>query len=591
MSSAVQPVQAMPLSADGLDELHQAVAGFDREQLLWTSGYLAGLARLEGEPPPHTPASAAATGEGLTVFFATETGNSRKIAGDIVSAGQAHGLTVDTVDLARCKPRQLARTRNALFVVATHGIGEPPEGTDGFFDVWLGDTAPALANLRYGVLALGDSSYADFCEAGRQLDTALANCGATRIIERVDCDVDFTAAAGHWVEKAVKMAAACDDETPGKAVLRAVSSPAPIDRKRPHRAPVIVNQRITGRRSSRDVRHVELDIDGAGLAYLPGDSLGVVSSNPPRIVDAVLEAAGLDGDVIVALDGDDLAAAAALGERLEITAVSRPFLDAIARREDGLSQKLSDRAFLRDYLETRQVVDVLHEFPVDWTEQSLVDALRRLPPRLYSIASAPNVNPGEAHITVTVLDYERFGRAHWGSASGFLADEPSSVPVYIEQNPRFRLPEDADAPVVMIGAGTGVAPYRAFVEQRRELGQRGPNWLIFGNRNLDSDFLYQQEWLQYHEEGYLRHLDVAFSRDQADKIYVQHRIMEQGRRLVDWIDQGAFLYVCGDAKCMAVDVHAAILAVLEQYAGLSGEAAVERLDELRASGRYLRDVY
>lgn len=589
MSSAAQIAASPPLSAGRLDALDSAVADLDRDQLLWSSGYLAGLARREA--PVAAPAADADEVPTLTVLYATETGNCRRIAGNLAELAASNGMAADVVDLAEFKPRQLARIARALFVVATHGVGDPPEGTEGFFELWLGDTAPALANLSYGVLALGDSSYADFCETGRQLDAALERRGARRLLPRVDCDVDFVDAARRWAADAVELAANSGAGSPGRTVLRAVPAEPAVSRERPFTAAVLANQRITGPDSTKDVRHVELDVDGADLSYLPGDSLGIHAVNPARIVDSVLDACGLDGDAEVSLGGDSLALADALAGRLEITALSRPLFDALALEHAGLAELLGERERFAELLATRQVGDLLREYPVAWSAQSLVDALRRLPPRLYSIASSPDANPGEVHLTVGVVDYERFGRPHWGSASGHLADEPETVSVYVEPNPQFRLPADGSVPVVMIGAGTGIAPYRAFLEHRQEQGQRGANWLLFGDRNFARDFLYQREWLAARKDGYLDRLDVAFSRDQPDKRYVQHLVAEQGRRLLDWLDRGAFLYVCGDAKGMAPGVEAALLDVFRREAGMGGDAAAERLAALRAAGRYRRDLY
>jgi len=589
MPSAAPVGAAPPLPAGRREALETAVAGLDRDQLIWSSGYLAGLAAHDATAA--APAAEADGSPALTVFYATETGNSRRLAERVARDAVARGIAADVVDLAGFKPRRLGKVGQALFVVATHGIGEPPEGTESFFELWLADEAPELGKLSYGVLALGDSSYADFCETGRRLDAALERHGARRLIARADCDVDFDETAGRWSGDAVERVAATGAAAAGRPILRAVPAEPAVSRARPFAASVLANQRITGRDSTKDVRHLELDIEGADVAYLPGDSLGVHAVNPARIVDAVLEAAALDGDADVSLGDERLSLAEALAGRLEITALSRRLLDTIAREDPALKGVLADRAGLAELLATRQVGDVLREYPCEWTPGSLVDVLRRLPPRLYSIASSPDANEGEVHVTVGVVDYERFGRPHWGSASGFLADEPATVPVYVEANPQFRLPEDGDTPIVMIGAGTGIAPYRAFVEHRREHGHSGANWLIFGDRHFSADFLYQREWLAARKTGLLRHLDVAFSRDGPVKRYVQHVVTEQGRRLLEWLDDGAYLYVCGDAAGMAPGVHAAILDVIRREGGLSEEAAAERVAALRDAGRYRRDVY
>ncbi len=584
------PHAALPIPEAGILELRETVRGFDREQLLWSSGYLAGLANAAEAPRGAVASATTPDPDAWTILYATETGNSRRIAESLAQRATESNVKAKLEDLTNVRPRLLSQLERAVFVVATHGLGDPPEGTEAFFEFWHRDDAPRLEGLEYSVLALGDSSYADFCEIGRRLDTRLTELGATRIAARVDCDVDFDDDADRW-SSAVLDRARRDSDTaaPARTVLRAV--PSAVSRSHPFASRLLANQRITGPGSSKDVRHIELDLASSGLRYLPGDSLGVIPENPPALVDAVLKATGIDGGTTVRLDDDSVPLAEALRAHREITALSRPFVDKLAARRPAVSAILDDRDRLREFFRTHQVIDLLSEWPARWGAQELVDALRKLPPRLYSIASSPDANPDEAHLTVAVVEYERFGRLHWGAASNFLAAGGHAIPVYVEANEQFRLPADPDTPIVMIGAGTGIAPYRAFVEHRREHGHRGDNWLIFGDRNFASDFLYQLEWLRYRKEGTLARIDVAFSRDGSEKVYVQHRIVEQARRLHDWLERGAHLYVCGDAERMAGDVNDALLRVLEQEAGLSPERSIERLAELKAGGRYRRDVY
>ena len=483
--------------------------------------------------------------------------------------------------------------KNALFVVATHGIGEPPDGTEIFFEYWLSDKAPRLNSLNYSILALGDSSYVDFCEMGRILDERLQQLGATSVVDRVDCDLEFETAADDWTRQVVECAAAISDAKAIPAVLqlRAVSTTQTVSRDRPFKAELLANQKITGSGSSKDVRHIELNLEGSGMNYLPGDSLGVIPRNPPELVENLLESLRLDGGQEVTIDSQVLALSDALTQHKEVTVLSRPFLDALAAKDSDLQKIVGDRNKLTELFKTHQVIDVVADFRKVWQAQEFVDVLRKLTPRLYSIASSPDTNPDEAHLTVAVVRYEQFGRPHWGSASNFLIGGAEAVPVYVEPNDHFRLPAEGNTPIVMIGAGTGVAPYRAFVEHRREYGLGGDNWLIFGDRNLSSDFLYQLEWLRYRKEGALKRLDVAFSRDQQDKIYVQHRILEQAKQLYSWLDRGAHIYVCGDAERMAGDVNEALLAVLRSEGGLSNERAAEYLAGLKSTHRYQRDVY
>jgi sulfite reductase (NADPH) flavoprotein alpha-component len=378
----------------------------------------------------------------------------------------------------------------------------------------------------------------------------------------------------------------------GRAAVSAVS----YSRKNPFPAPVLENQRITGTGSSKDVRHVVLSLEGSGLRYEPGDALGVWPTNPPRLVDQFLALTGLDAGTAVRIDGEPLTLGDALAHRLELTLLGRGFIEtyaashAIAPLQALLVPE--QRGALADYLDQRQVIDVLREHPVALSAEQLVDALKRVTPRLYSISSSLEANPDEVHVTVAVVRYSAFGEEHLGCASNFLAEPGELVPVYIAPNPRFRLPQDANAPVIMIGAGTGVAPFRAFLEERESSGAGGSNWLFFGDRNFSTDFLYQVEWARLRHSGLLGRHEVAFSRDQAAKVYVQDRIRERADEVFEWLERGAHVYVCGDAKHMAPDVHEALLYAIGRGLGTGDpEAAEAYLREMKKGNRYQRDVY
>lgn len=580
MASVPQDLIAPTVSAADLTALQQAVMHFDREQLIWSSGFLAGMA---GSTAPrigalHPVAEASTATDTWNIFYATETGHSRKIAEQLAAGAQAAGLATEIHDLRNTRPKVLKSVTRAVFVLATHGIGEPPEGSEAFFEFWLSDKAPRLPQLKYSVLALGDSSYADFCAMGRLFDDRLQALGAKPVIDRVECDLDFETPAAGWTGQLIALARDEADaaEVRRPAQLRAVPTSNPVGRQEPFAAEILTRQRITGRGSSKVVQHIELDLEGSGLVYQPGDSLAVFAINPPKLIDALADATGIDAGI--------------LGDR-EITALSRPLLDAVAEQHAGLRTRLDDRAQFADYLATRQLIDLVHEYPVDWQQPKFVAALRKLAPRSYSIASSPDANPDEAHLAVAVVDYEAFGRRHLGAASNFLTGIATHAPVRLEANENFRLPENGDTPIIMVGAGTGVAPYRAFVEHRREHGHQGDNWLVYGDRNLSSDFLYQLEWLRYRKEGLLTALDVAFSRDQDEKLYVQHRLREKAAQIYAWLQRGAHFYVCGDARRMAGDVHEALLAIIRQEGKLSDDDAAAYVRDLKQSRRYQRDVY
>ncbi|MGI9221670.1 MAG: diflavin oxidoreductase [Woeseiaceae bacterium] len=576
MAAVPRESVAATVSAGDLQALQGVVAGFDRTQLIWSSGYLAGLAGTTA--PIATVSDSSPTTNSWHVFYATETGNSRKVAEQLLANAIAAGLDTQLHDLANTRPKQLKTIEHAVFVVATHGIGEAPEGSEAFFEFWFSDQAPRLPDLSFSVLSLGDSSYADFCEMGRQFDERLVALGATAMVERVDCDLDFETPSTSWAENILEHARNTAPTTVASASpqLSAVNSTPQYNRKNPFAAEILQRQVITGRDSSKHVQHIELDLENSGLHYEPGDSLGVWPSNPLQLQEALAQLTGLEVN--------------SFAEK-EITALSRPVLDVIATEHPKLQSILEDRSLFAQYLETRQLIDLANEYPVDWRQPQFLNALRELSPRSYSIASSPDANPDEAHLTVAVVDYQQYGRRHWGAASNFLIGDAQHAPVFIEPNLNFRIPEDGATPIIMIGAGTGVAPYRAFVEHRGKHGHKGDNWLIYGDRNIASDFLYQIEWLRYRKKGLLTGLDVAFSRDQAKKIYVQDRLLENSRKIFDWMERGAHVYVCGDATNMAGDVHDALLSVVRTQAGVSAEHAAEYIRNLKQAHRYQRDVY
>ena len=595
MASVPLQTVTAPLERDQLSILDAAVAEYDQEQLLWSSGYLAGMAAVQasGRQPAATQSMAVVASSVWSIFYATETGNSRRIAVALAERSRESGLAVELHDIRDYRPKALSKIENALFVIATHGIGEAPDGSELFFEYWFSKKAPRLQNLNYSILALGDSSYADFCEMGKRLDTRFLELGAQVVVERVDCDLDFDAFATNWTDQVVSHAVAKLDTAASSSIpyLRPVSKVELFTRERPFDAEILADQMITGHGSSKDVRHIEISLEGSGLSYLPGDSLGVVPQNPPELVEALLDSLDFDGTEEVAIEGKSIALSDALTRHKEITVLNRPFLEGVASEHEKLQEIVNDRDKLTKLFKTWQVIDIVNRYPTAWQAQTFVDSLRKLTPRLYSIASSLDVNPDEAHLTVGIVRYTQFGRPHWGAASSYLTSGAAEVPVYIEQNDHFRLPADGNTPIIMVGAGTGVAPYRAFLEHRKEHGHEGDNWLIFGERNFSSDFLYQLEWLRYRKEGFLNRIDVAFSRDQSEKVYVQQQILQQAKQIHAWLERGAHIYVCGDAERMAADVNQALLSVLQSEGGLSVERSAQYLGELKSAHRYQRDVY
>ncbi|MCP3097498.1 assimilatory sulfite reductase (NADPH) flavoprotein subunit [Myxococcus sp. K15C18031901] len=589
-------------------QLLKLLDGLDAASLHWVSGYSAGLAARAGTPAalqPQAPVAtpSAATASPLTIVYGTQTGNSRLLAERLKRQVESTGLPVRLIRASEYPVKDLAKEQLLVLVISTQGDGDPPDDARGFCEHLLGKRAPRLERLRYAVLGLGDSSYPKFCEVGRVLDTRLTELGATRLLERADCDLDFEPVAAGWLDQALaKTREVLERETPSVATvvpLRGTTSTVPsVGKESPFTAEVLVNQRITGRGALKDVRHVELSLAGSGLEYLPGDALGVWAPNPPELVDAVLSLQQLSGDEAVTRDGKTLPLARWLSDELELTRLSRPFLErhAALASSSALQAVLAPGAAeaFRALLESHQVIDVLREHRARWDARELVLALRKQTPRLYSIASSPKRVGEEAHLTVAVVDYQAFGTRHFGAASSHLATrvaEAETVRVFVEANERFRLPEDGDRDVLMIGPGTGVAPFRAFVQERAETGARGRNWLFFGEQHFRSQFLYQSEWQEALKKKTLHRLSLAFSRDTAEKVYVQQRLREAGRDVFAWLDGGASLYVCGDAKRMAPDVHAALVDIVATHGDRSREAAEDWLKALRDERRYLRDVY
>ncbi len=575
----------------------------DAATLRYLSGFLAGIAaereQAQGNGAVYRPAPDAAAASRATVVHASQTGNGRRVAEKLHRQLESRGLAARLVNVADFKPRDLALEKLLYVVVSTHGDGDPPDDARAFMEFLTSRKAPRLPQLSFAVLALGDSSYPKYCETGRALDQRLAELGATRLAERVDCDVDYQSTANAWTGKVVDLAG----EHLQSPHIAMVSAPPTdllaADRDTPVASEVLAATPITARISDHPVTHLELAAPASQLAYEPGDAVGIWHENPAPVVARLAQVIGADPDSPIAVDGKQQSLRDWLTRDREITRLARPFLDAHAERarSSELNQLRADnrpdalRALLRDW----QPLDLLERFPADWTGAELVKALRPLAPRLYSIASSRASVGDEIHLTVAAVDYTFNGQRRVGAASSYLtspgAVAGTSVRAYIEPNPRFRLPADGQRDVIMIGPGTGVAPFRGFLQHRVESGARGRNWLFFGARRRFNDFLYQSEWLEARRNGTLHRLDVAFSRDQAEKVYVQHRIREQGAELVRWLDNGAHLYVCGDAQRMAVDVHDALLDVVTQHSGRSRDAATEYLGSLASERRYARDVY
>ena len=538
----------------------------------------------------------------ITVLSGSQTGNAKSVADKVAAELTEAGIAVKRVPLKDYKAKTIADEKYLLLVTSTQGEGEPPEEGVVLHKLLNGKKAPKLTELQFAVLGLGDSSYPNFCQAGKDFDQRFAELGATRLFERVDADLDYSATAEQWIRDIVaivkeKVAQASPVvQSIATATTAPVAKESQYNKANPFPATLITNQKITGRQSDKDVRHLEFDLAGSDLHYQAGDALGVWFDNDPKLVDEVLSLAQIDPTTEVTIEGKTQTISTALLSHLELTQNTPAFVKGYAAlaHNEQLNDLVADNQALQELVQRTPIVDVLHKFPAKLTAEQLVSLLRPLTPRLYSISSSPAEVGEEVHLTVGVVRFEHEGRARSGAASSFLADrveEDGAVRVFVEHNDNFRLPNDTTKPIIMVGSGTGVAPFRAFMQQRVADEASGKNWLIFGNPHFASDFLYQTEWQQFAKEGFLHKYDFAWSRDQEKKIYVQDKIRENSTALWQWLQEGAYFYVCGDAAKMAKDVEQALLEVIAKEGNLSPDEAEDYLNELREEKRYQRDVY
>jgi sulfite reductase (NADPH) flavoprotein alpha-component len=581
-----------PFTPDQRRVLDSLLPGLEPLQAGWLSGYLAASAAA---PAASAPAPAAGK---LLVLFGTESGNSEMLADRAVKEAKKRGFQASMKNMAEINPSELSNVANLLVIISTWGDGEPPETAIRFHNELMAEDF-ALRDLRFSVCALGDTSYEKFCQTGREVDARLQALGATRVAGRQDCDVDYEQDFCGWLDRALTALA------PNTPLVAQVSTAAAVPvvgfgKKNPFPAELLQTVLLNGRGSGKETMHFEFTLAGSGMSYEPGDALAVVPRNAPDVVQAILHAAKLTGDEeIITKSSAHRRLADALHEDLDITALSKTVLTKLAEAGDStelrslLAEDAKDR--LRIYLHGREIVDAIEEFAPDGLPaDALAGLFRKLPPRLYSIASSPLAHPDEVHLTVAAVRYQAHGRQRKGVCSTCLADlvKPGDlVPVFVQPNKNFRLPADGSTPVIMVGPGTGIAPFRAFVEHRAALGTTGKNWLFIGDQHYLHDFLYQLEWQDHLKSGALTRLDVAFSRDQPEKIYVQHRMLERARELYAWLQEGAHFYVCGDATRMAHDVHEALISIVRNEGSQSREAAEAYLEDLKKSKRYQRDVY
>ncbi|EPL6454452.1 MULTISPECIES: NADPH-dependent assimilatory sulfite reductase flavoprotein subunit [Providencia] len=601
MTKKQPPLALLPISTEQLTRLQTAVDDFSSHQLAWLSGYLWGMVN-QTAPTDMSVGTPVAAQETVTIISASQTGNARRLSEQLRERLVGEKINVNLVNAGDYKFKQINQEKLLVIVASTQGEGEPAEEAVALYKYLFSKKAPDLSQTQYAVFALGDSSYEKFCQAGKDFDSQLAVLGAKSLFERIDADVEYQSIADEWVENLTSVLKARVPAQSDSQLLSAQTGSvneihtSPYSKTAPLTASLLSNQKITSRDSQKDVRHIEIDLGDSGLRYLPGDALGVWFDNDPALVDELVALLWLKGDEDVFIGTQRHSLRDALIYQLELTQNTPVIVEKYAQlsKDDALLSLISDKPAILHYAQNTPIVDMVRQAASQPSAQEFIDLLRPLTPRLYSISSSQSEAEDEVHATVGVVRYDIDGRPRTGGASGFLADrlnEGDELRIFIEHNDNFRLPANPETPVIMIGPGTGIAPFRAFLQQRDNDGATGKNWLFFGNPHFVDDFLYQVEWQRYVKDGLLTQISLAWSRDQQQKVYVQDKLREQGEAVWQWLQEGAHIYVCGDANRMAKDVEQALLDIIGQYGNMDAEAADEFLSELRVMRRYQRDVY
>jgi sulfite reductase (NADPH) flavoprotein alpha-component len=599
----------LPLNNDQKEIVDNLLHNFNDQQLTWLAGYLTGITlpqSLKTIPlvAPNIgssqPVSHVVETPVITILYGSRTGNGASVAKKVKAAAEIKGVQIQLQDMNEYPLNKLKDEKYLFVIVSTHGEGVPPIAAEEFYEFLHGKRAPKLTNTKFSVLALGDSSYVHFCKTGKDIDKRLEELGAERIQERVDCDVDFEPKAAEWINGILaKLPSKGEESKPAKVNGEARHnghSAAPVyNKNNPFRAKLLERIKLNGKGSDKETFHYELSIEGSGLTYEPGDSVGVFGINSQRVVLELINALSLNPDELVEVGNEKNILEYFLTRNYEISTITRDVIEKYNKyaQSPKLTELLAEPDNLKEYLYGRDVIDLVEEFPVKLTSTELFGVLRKLQPRLYSISSSPSAHSDEIHITVAAVRYNN-SRYKEGVCSTFLADrvgDEDFVNIYIEKNPEFKLPASPEVPIIMVGPGTGMAPFRSFLEERNELGVKSKNWLFFGDRHFTTDFLYQTELQQFHKKGLLTKLNVAFSRDTGKKVYVQHKMLEHSKELFQWLEDGAHFYVCGDMKNMWNDVNKTLTHIIAKEGGLTTEKAEEYLKNLKKAKRYQVDVY
>jgi sulfite reductase (NADPH) flavoprotein alpha-component len=602
-------VMNSPFNQEQAELLNRLLPTLTESQKVWLSGYLAASQSAYVSGTPEAPAaefSAQSIGQTIskevTILYGSQTGNAQGLAENAGKTLEGRGFQVTVSSMSDFKPNNLKKVQNLLIIVSTHGEGDPPDNALSFHEFLHGRRAPKLDDLRFSVLSLGDSSYEFFCQTGKEFDQRLEELGGTRLYPRVDCDLDYDEPASEWLEGV--FGSLRKAQGGGAAPAPAAASQAgesAYSRTNPFKAEVLENINLNGRGSNKETRHIELSLEGSGLTFEPGDSLGIYPENDPALVDMLLEELKWDSEEMVTVNkqGDVRPLKEALISHFEITVLTKPLLEQAAQlsANEDLRELLSpgNEEKVKAYLEGRDLLDLVRDFgPWGKSAQEFISILRKIPARLYSIASSLSANPDEVHLTISAVRYDAHGRERKGVCSILCAErlQPGdTLPIYIQHNQNFKLPKNPDTPIIMIGPGTGVAPFRSFMQEREEIGAKGKSWLFFGDQHFVTDFLYQTEWQKWLKDGVLTKMDVAFSRDTDEKVYVQHRMLEHSKELFEWLEEGAAVYICGDEKNMAHDVHNTLIEIIEKEGGMGREKAEDYLADMQQQKRYQRDVY
>ncbi|MBM7652872.1 assimilatory sulfite reductase (NADPH) flavoprotein subunit [Neobacillus cucumis] len=592
-----------PFTQEQVELLNRLLPTLSETQKVWLSGYLAG-SQLGTAPAQLTqlPTENAKISKEVTILYGSQTGNARGLAKKSAQTLEAKGYQVTVSAMSDFKANNLKKLQNLLIIASTHGEGEPPDNAISFHEFLNSKRAPKLDELHFSVLALGDSSYEFFCQTGKDFDARLEELGGTRLYPRFDCDVDFDEPAAEWLEGVLSSLGEASGSAQASAQAVAVNQAAEsvYSRTNPFKAEVLENINLNGRGSNKETHHLELSLEDSGLTFEPGDALGVYPDNDSELVDLLIKELNLNPDEKVTVkQGDVRTLNDALVSYYEITVLTKPLLQKAAELtgnkelQDLLAPGKEEE--VKAYLHGRDVLDLVRDYaPWNVTAQEFVSILRKIPSRLYSIASSLAANPDEVHLTIGTVRYEAHGRDRKGVCSTLVADRTNPgdiLNVYVQQNENFKLPQNPETPIIMVGPGTGVAPFRSFMQEREETGAEGKAWMFFGDQHYVTDFLYQVEWQKWLQNGTLTKMDVAFSRDTDQKVYVQHRMLENSKELFQWLQEGAAVYICGDEKHMAHDVHQTIIDIIEKEGSLSREEAEAYLADMQQQKRYQRDVY